>query len=152
MALAATALFDAMQSHALETGLFEAVNGHEPKSASGNGLTAAVWSQTIGPAPRNSGLNFTTGLVVFFLRIYQNMLMQPQDAIDPMVLTAVDRLFGVYSSDFTLGGLIKNVDLLGASGTALSAQAGYINQDNRLYRVMTITIPLVVNDLWEQSP
>lgn len=151
MALNATALFNAMESHALASGLFESVNGHEPKSAPSNGLTAAVWSQTIGPAPRGSGLAVTSGLLTFFLRIFQNMLMEPQDAIDPLVLNAVDKLFAAYSGDFTLGGLVRNVDLLGATGTALSAQAGYINQDGRLYRAMTITIPLIVNDLWSQE-
>lgn len=152
MSLNAVGLFDAMQSHALASGLFEAVNGHEPTSAPGNDLTAAVWSQRIAPVPRGSGLQVTTGLVVFYLRIYQNMLMEPQDSIDPSVLNAVDHLFAVYSGDFTLGGLVKNVDLLGSSGTALSAEAGYINQDGRIYRAMTITVPLIVNDLWSQSP
>lgn len=152
MSLDAPALFNAMESHALETGLFETVNGHEPKSAPGNGLTAAVWSQEIGPAPSESGLAATTGLVTFYLRIYQNMLMDPQDAIDPLVISAVDALFTAYSSDFTLGGLIRNVDLLGASGTTLRAIAGYISQDGKLFRCMTITIPLIINDVWGQSP
>jgi hypothetical protein len=152
MPLNAKALFDAMESHALSSGQFESVNGHEPKSAPGNGLTAAVWSQDVGPVPRGSGLAITSGLVTFFLRIYQPMLMQPQDAIDPAVLGAVDALFTAYSGDFTLGGLVKNIDLLGSSGTSLRAQAGYLNQDNKLFRVMTITIPLIVNDLWEQTP
>jgi hypothetical protein len=151
MPLDSKALSDAMQSHALSTGLFESVNGHEPKSAPGTGLTAAVWSQRIGPAPRSSGLKVTSGLVTFFLRIYQNMLMKPEDSIDPMVLDAVDTLFGAYSGDFTLGGLVRNVDLLGSSGTALSGEAGYVNQDGKLFRVVTLTIPLIINDLWVQE-
>lgn len=150
MALDAPALFAAMESHALATGLFEAVNGHEPKRAPGNGLTAAVWVQFIGPVAESSGLTSTTGLVTFYLRIYQNMLTEPQDAIDPAVITAVDALFTAYSGDFALGGSVRNVDLLGASGTALAATAGYINQDGKLYRAMTLTIPLIINDLWEQ--
>lgn len=152
MALDVTALFDAMESHALSTGLFESVNGHEPKRASGNGLTAAVWMQDIGPVPESSGLSATTGLLTFFLRIYQNMLMQPQDAIDPMVTEAVNSLLIAYSGDFELGGNVRNVDLLGSTGIGLSARAGYINQDGKLFRVMTITIPLIINDLWSQSP
>lgn len=151
MPLNAVALFDAMESHALATGLFERVNGHEPKSAPGNGLTAAVWSEEITAVPEGSGLAATTGLVVFFLRIFQNMLMEPQDAIDPMVLGAVDALFDRYSGDFTLGGLIRNVDLLGSTGTYLSARAGYVNIDKRLFRTMTVTIPLIINDIWSQS-
>lgn len=152
MAIDVSALFNAMESHALETGLFENVNGHEPKRAPGNGLTAAVWVQSVGPVPEGSGLAITSGLLVFFVRIYQNMLMEPQDAIDPMVINAVDALFTAYSGDFELGGTVRNIDLLGATGTALSAQAGYINQDNKLFRAMTITVPLIINDLWGQTP
>ena len=152
MALNARLLFDAMESHALSSGVFEAVNGHEPKSAPGSGLTAAVWSQRIEPVPRGSGLSSTTGLVIFFLRIYQNMLMQPQDSIDPLVLDAVDLLCAAYSGDFTLNGLIRNVDLQGSTGSSLSAEAGYITQDNKLFRTMTMTVPLIINDLWEQAP
>lgn len=151
MALNVSALFAAMQDHALESGLFETVNGHEPKRAPGTGLTAAVWSQSIAPSPESSGLRATTGVLVFNLRIYQNMLMNPQDAIDPAVLGAVDYLMGAYSGDFSLGGLIKNVDLLGYSGTALSAMAGYLSQDSKLYRVMTLNVPLIINDIWDQE-
>lgn len=152
MSLNISALFVAIQDHALGSGLFEQVNGHEPKRAPGNGLTAAAWSQSIGPIPEQSGLQATTGLLVFYLRIYQNMLMNPQDAIDPAMLSAVDYMMGAYSGDFTLGGLIKNVDLQGSSGTALSAQAGYISQDSKLYRAMTIVVPLIINDIWSQEP
>jgi hypothetical protein len=152
MPLDVIALFTAMQDHALQSGMFEKVNGHEPKRAPGNGLTAAVWSQTIGPLPRGSGLAQTTGLLTFYLRIFQNMLREPQDSIDPAVLGAVDYMMAAYSADFTLGGLVKSVDLVGHSGTVLSAQAGYVNQDNKLFRVMTITVPLVINDIWSQSP
>jgi len=152
MALDVVALFNAMEDHALETGLFESVNGHEPKRAPGNGLTAAIWAQEIIAVPEASGLSITSGLIIFYLRIYQNMLMRPQDAIDPIVLGAVDALFNGYSGDFTLGGLIRNVDILGETGTALRAQAGYIEQDGKMFRAMTLTIPLIINDLWEQAP
>lgn len=143
-------LYDAMVSHALASGYFETVNMHEPKRAPGNGLTAAVWLQRLLPVPRGSGLSATSVLVVFSLRIFQNMLMEPQDAIDPNMLRAVDSLCASYSGDFTLGGLIRKVDLLGSSGSSLSAEAGYIKQDDRLFRVMTLTVPLIVNDVWEQ--
>jgi hypothetical protein len=145
------ALTDAIQSHALATGLFERVNAHEPKSSPGNGLTAAVWAQSVFPVPAASGLTSTTGRIEFNVRIYQNMIAEPQDAIDPAMLAAVDELFALYSGDFTLGGSIRNVDLLGAHGAPMSAQAGYLEVGNGNYRIMTITLPLIVNDLWNQA-
>lgn len=153
MTLNTVAILDSAVSHAQASGLFESVNGHEPKMAPATpGLTCAVWADQIRPVPRASGLRATSGLLVLNVRIYQNMISEPQDAIDPAVVGAVDTLMGAYSGDFELGGNVRNVDLLGATQFSLSAQAGYINQDGRLYRVVTITLPVIVNDAWSQSP
>lgn len=144
------AYIDALVSHAATTGLFDRVNTHEPKSAPGNGLTAAVWFQTLEPAP--SGLASTSVRLTMILRIYSSMLAEPQDYIDPELVAAVDTLLAAYSADFTLDGMIRNVDLLGAGGTPLRAQAGYLTIDRTMQRVVDITIPLVINDAWTQVP
>lgn len=147
-----TVILDGIVSHALTLGLFERVNQHEPKSAPGNGLTAAVWAETIGPDPSSSGLASTSGVVTFLVRVYTSMLAEPLDAIDPLMLGAVDELMTAYSGDFTLNGAARCVDILGQAGPALSAKAGYLNQDNKIYRVMTISLPVIVNDVWSQNP
>lgn len=149
MALNVTGILDAVVSHALSLGFFEAVNTHEPKSSPGHGLSAAVWVQDIGPGP-GSGLASTSSLLVLNLRLYTSMLTEPQDAIDPNLMDALDALMAAYHGDFTLDGLVRNVDVFGAGGVPLRAQAGYITQDSTLLRVMTIALPLIVNDLWEQ--
>lgn len=154
MSLNVRPIIDAIVSHALASGQFERVNGHEPKAAPGNGLSAAVWVDSVGPARNQSGLAATTALVVFNVRLYSPMLAEPQDAIDPNLTGALDALMTAYSADFELGGNVRNIDLLGtASGNRapLSAQAGYLNQDGKLYRVYTITLPVVVNDAWTQG-
>lgn len=146
-------IFSAVVSHAAASGYFERVNQHEPKNAPGNGLTCAIWLQDVSPVGAISGLNSTSGRLLFSVRVYGNMIQEPQDEIDPNVMKAVVHLLGLYSGDFSLDGLIKNVDLLGAHGIPMRAQAGYqsIGRDRaNLYRIMTITLPLIVNDLWEQ--
>lgn len=152
MALGATAILAAVQSHALASGLFERVNGHEPKSAPGNGLTCAVWVQDLRPVAAASGLATSSARLECQVRVYSNMLAEPQDAIDPRLLGAVDALLTAYHGDFELGGLVRNVDVFGEHGDQLGAKAGYLPQDNRLYRVMDITLPLICNDLWSQIP
>lgn len=144
-------LITALADHALTSGLFERVNKHEPKNAPGNGLTAAVWVDTIDPIPLASGLAVTSARLGVMVRLMTNMLQEPQDAIDPVMISATSWLMGAYSGDFDLGGLIRNVDLLGQHGVPLRAQAGYIQQDTKLYRVITITVPLIINDVWSQS-
>lgn len=143
---------DRIVSHALEQGVFDHVNQHEPKSAPGNQLWAAIWLDYVGPAKRVSGLNSTVALLRFMIRVGTSMLQDPQDAIDGQVLKAVDLLFTAYSGDFELGGYVRNVDLLGEQGTPLQAQAGHVVIDQKPYRAMDITLPLVVNDVWTQAP
>jgi hypothetical protein len=145
------AIFDVVQSHAAKTGYFERVNTHEYKAAPGVGLSCEIWADYIGPFPAGSGLALTSGLLTLAVRIRTSMTQEPQDSIDPAVLTTTVALLGEYSGDFDLGTNVRNVDLLGASGTPLSARAGYLNQDNKLYRVMTITLPIMINDLWAQA-
>ena len=147
------AVFDKVVSHAAASGYFERVNQHEPKSKNpaGTGMTCAVWMQSIRPSAKSSGLAATSGRLEFTVRIYTSMTAEPQDAIDPAVLRAVNALMTAYSGDFELGGEVRHVDLLGAEGVPLSAEAGYLEQGGRLYRVMDILLPLIVNDLWNQE-
>jgi len=145
-------IVDALVSHALVTGQFERVNGHEPKSAPRSGVSYALWVDVIEPI-RDSGLASTSGRVAFMGRIYMNMTQEPQDGIDPQIIIATDAMMTEYSGDFELGGnlSVREIDLLGAYGPPLYAKAGYLEQDKRLMRVMTITIPVIVNDIWSQA-
>lgn len=144
-------ILDGVESHAAQSGWFERVNGHEPKSApTTGGLTAAVWIDSIAPV-LSSGLSSTTGRLLVMVRLY-SPLSDPEDAVDRTLMAAVSALFGAYCGDFTLGGLVRQVDVRGAHGVALSARAGYLEQDSAVFRVFTISVPLIVNDLWEEAP
>lgn len=151
MSIDADGIMDDLQSHAMTLGIFERVNLHEPKSAPTTGLSCAIWVDYIGPVPSSSGLAATSALVIFNIRIYSSMLAEPQDYIDPQITKAVDLLMTAYSGDFELGGDVAWIDLLGQSGRQMDAQAGYINQEGKLLRIMTITLPVVLNDVWSQA-
>lgn len=144
-------LLDGVVSNAMQLGLFDKVNLHEPKRKPGAGMTVSIWADHIQPMPQFSGLNQSSALVVFMFRIYQNMLMEPQDLIDTVMVEATDTVIAQYSGEFTLNGAVREIDLLGESGTPLSAQAGYLNVDGVIYRIMDITIPLIINDAWTQD-
>jgi hypothetical protein len=144
-------IFDAVVSDAQRSGYFDKVNKHEPKRAPNTGITAAIWVQSIEPIALMSGLASTSGRIVFTLRIYSNMLKEPQDAIDPAVMKAVSNLMRRYNDDFDFEGAIRNIDLLGAHGVKLAGQAGYLEIDNKEFRIFDITIPCLVNDIWPQT-
>lgn len=148
----ATNILDAIVSHAMTLGVFETVNAHEVVSAPGHGQHAEVWADSIAPAPFASGLHATSAVVVWNVRIRGSADSQPRDMIDPHMMAAVDALMNAYSSDFELGGNVRNVDLLGQAGVPLSARAGYLQQDGHVYRVYDVVLPVIVNDVWEQLP
>lgn len=151
MALDAGALTNATINPALTLGVFAKVNGHEPKNAPGKGLTCSFWLDRIRPIT-SSGLNTTTLLVVFNARIQSDMLAEPQDDIDPRLAEAAGLLFNAYHSDLTLGGLVRTIDVFGSEGVRLEGRAGYLEQDRRQFRIFTLTVPLIVNDVWTQTP
>jgi hypothetical protein len=154
MSLDLQAIVDGATSHALALGWFDNVNGHEPRSAPGHGLTAGVWLDQITAVAARSGLASTSARVVLTVRVYSPMLAEPTDEIDPHMTSAVDALMRAYAGDFTLGDTIANVDLLGAHGEPLSGRAGYLRfpGSDAEFRIFTITLPMIIDDLWDQEP
>lgn len=144
-------VIDKIMSYALASGRFDSVNGHEPKSAPGNNIVFALWAQSLTPA-KLSGLAATSLVVQFQGRIYVPFNQVPFDMIDPQVMAATTDLMGTLSGDFEFGAIadVRYVDLLGANGTKLSAAAGYVEIDKRMYRIMTLVIPIVINDAFTQ--
>jgi hypothetical protein len=148
-------VFDRVFSYLMATGRFSTVNGHEPKSApTDNDITCALWVQNIKPV-RSSGLAMTSGVLMLQVRIYMEFTSQPYDAIDPNILKAVMAIMATFSADFQLGAEgaqadVRAVDLLGMTGVPLSAQAGYVEIDRKMYRVMTVFLPIIINDMFAQ--
>lgn len=150
MALNSEVILDEIVSHALSLGVFDTVNLHEPTvPPAASGITAAVWVQSIGPSLL-SGLSSTSARIAFTIRLFQNAYSEPPDAIDPAMMNAADVLFTSLAGDFELGGNVRNIDLMGAGGSSLSLISGYLSQGNMNYRIMDITVPVIVNDAWDQ--
>lgn len=150
MALDCAALMNSIVDHCLTLGVFESVNMHEPEGNPGN-YVAALWVQTVDPV-KSSGLATTTVRVAFTLRIYSNIVAKPADEIDPNLAGAVSDVMEGMSADFTLGEQAREIDLLGQYGPGLSAKAGYLNLSGAVYRVMDITVPVIVDDVFDQEP
>ncbi|MFI9154489.1 hypothetical protein [Streptomyces sp. NPDC053367] len=140
----------ASTSHAQALGLFDQVLGHEPVSAPGSGLTYAMWVGPVRPVQARSGLNVVSARLELKGRVFMPADTEPMDDVDVAVTDAVSALMGAYCGDFTLDGLVSNVDLLGAHGAPLGADFGYTRLDSITYRVATLTIPLIINDAWNE--
>lgn len=138
-------MIDALTSHAMTTGYFDSVNAHEPDNAPGNGLTAAIWMADISANPQRSGLAVTSANITFNVRLYTLATQMPQDAIDANMMTAFYSLMNTYIGDFELGGSNTYID-----AHAFSAEAGYLKQEDILYRIMTIRLPVKSDDIWTE--
>ncbi|GIH23004.1 hypothetical protein Aph01nite_13140 [Acrocarpospora phusangensis] len=142
---------DALVSHAMACGHFETVNKHESVNAVGAGLHADLWGQHIQPVQAMSGLSSTSVRILFFLRIKTSADAEPRDDIDLLLMNALTHLMGLYTADFELGGAVSYIDLMGEHGIGLAADLNYFEQDERLYRVGDMVIPLICTDVWEQG-
>jgi hypothetical protein len=146
-----TGVMTAVADLSRKLGVFAKINKYEPKNAPVSGVTTAIWPQAVGPA--ESGLAATSVKIVLMQRIYTPFIDKdlPPDAIDPKVIRAAGLVMAALSADIELGGLARCVDLMGIGGaTPLSAEAGYLEQDRQVFRVIDIIIPIILNDVWEQ--
>jgi hypothetical protein len=57
-----------------------------------------------------------------------------------------------FTGDFDFGNVanIRNIDVLGIEGTPMGANAGYVEIDRTVYRVMTVVLPIIINDIFTQ--
>lgn len=150
MAIRIREIIGRLSSVPAASGMFERVQNFEPKSAPNNGLTCALFVQSISAVPAASGLDMTSIRLAITARIYKPFLAVPEDLIDPAIVEAVDVLMTAYSGDFEIGGEARNIDLLGAHGIPLQANAGYQTLDAITFRVMDIIIPVIINDAFAQ--
>lgn len=151
MALDIQGILDVVASHASATGLFEAVNQHESKQSPGTNLTASIWVERITPV-KTSGLANTSVRLELTVRIYSSTMTAPYDDIDPDLTVALDTLMRAYCGDFELDDHVRLIDIFGAHGPSLETRAGYLNLDGMEFRVFSIRLPLICDDLWAQSP
>jgi hypothetical protein len=140
-----------LASYGGRIGAFERIPLHEPKTDVSSGLSAAVWFQSIDPIPQLSSLSKTSLRIEFVFRLYDNMLREPADEIDPEMTRVVNLLFNAFHGGFTLGGLIMQIDVLGTYGQPLRSVAGYIQQSGKLMRAISVYVPCIVVNAFNQE-
>lgn len=146
-----TRVLGGLETHCLGLGRFDSVNKGQPDQQPGNGMSAAIWLNNIRPPRGQSGLAATSLVLVYNIRLFKPLTSFPQEQIETDMLEAVAALMASLTADFTLADGIRGIDLLGMSGSSLEAVAGYTEQDGVQYRVMTVTVPCIINDVWDQE-
>ncbi len=150
MSLNTNAILDLIVSHAASLGFFDTVNTHEPKNPPGRGITASIWFESQRPVI-TSGLNSTSVQMEWNIRLQTSSITEPADLIDTNLIDAMDALLDAYNGDFSLGGLVRQVDVFGSAGHPLQSKSSYLEQGGSQYRLIDITLPIIINDVWDQE-
>ncbi len=154
MTVLSTQLYmDALASVALSTGHFASVNAVDVGSTpQPGGLSAVLWPRRIRALPAGSGLNTTSASLIFTMRLFGSMNSDPMGQIDPAMISAADDIMNLLSGDFMLNGLISYIDLLGEHGDALGSDSGFLKlNESQTFRIVDITIPMVIHNVWTQE-
>ena len=131
------------------TGKFEAVVGYEPLSAPTERLTAAVFvADPLSPIAESSGLAAADARLVIMVRVMRRALSEPLEDVDLDALDAADAVMDALAGGYTLGSTVRAVDLLGESGQGVEVQPGYATIDKTIFRLMDITVPVMINNVW----
>ena len=140
----AEALFSAIRSRAKKLAVFSAVIGHDPENAPPAGVACSVMLGPVKPVT-SSGLAAVSGQVTLMVHVWAFAQKRPLDELDPQVLAATCALMGAFAGDFTLNGTVREVDLFG-----MSAEPGYVNFQDKEFRTMQISLPVVINDMFQE--
>lgn len=157
MALGVRQLRDALISHMQALGVFDTVSARPPDSLPGTGVHGLVALDRIIPA-RSSGLASTSLVVIFAVFVLVPVEQEPADDIDVVLVDATDTVMAALVGDFTLGGLVRQVDVRGSeqagggSGAGLTVRTGHMAFPDQRFRFAEITVPLVVNDIYTEAP
>jgi hypothetical protein len=146
-----------IEDHAKRLGIFTEVIPFDPGSApTGKGLTMAFWFGSMFPIPRESGLSATSMVQMMYARLFLNITTERTRETDPTILGAAVLVMRELTSDISFGLDDEGVwtDLLGnARNPGVRADPRYVKygQGGALFRVVDITIPVVLEDFFAQS-
>lgn len=153
MTLTIDSIIGALTDHAQQLGVFDSVSGHEAKVSPGSGVHCEIFGGNFELVPVRSGLATVTFRLPFRVRLRTNWLQQPSDDVDRRIIKALDPLMAAYCDNFTIGGLITAVDILGMTGSPVAGTFAYLDQgDGTKWRTLELELPLLVDDLWTEAP
>lgn len=152
----AGAIIAAVKGRLMAIGIFDTVNGHEPVSSPGLGQHASVYLGPIRPTDR-SGLSSTSLVMLIMVRIWISAQAQDRDDTEIKLASATSASYGALIAGFQLADATGvptacAIDIRGMAGTRMESVPGYANFDGTEYRVQTITVPVLVENVWDEAP
>jgi hypothetical protein len=136
-----------------------AVLGHEPKkSIDYKGLNVdtvvAIWLNEIEALQMRGGLASTSARLTWVIRQHRNALGPAADmtASERQTLATADAILASFFSDIVITAAADAwFDPKGQTGEPVKGVTGFVEIDNQLNRVNTITVAMVVDDAWTEA-
>jgi hypothetical protein len=144
-------VMDAQASLVASLGVVKRNLSYEPKGSPGDGLTAATWVDEVRPHVKASGLAVGSVVVVTVTRFMTNFKGSPTGEIDPTLVDAADLMIEALHGNFDLARDGCWVDLGGESGAMWSVKAGYVELDNSVYRIVDVSVPYILTDIYPMA-
>ena len=139
-----------LESHAKKMGLFKLVQLGEPKAPPVDLTMAFFMSSAIVTHMYANGGTGEQHIIIG--RVHMDLLAEPADKVEANLAKIVSKYMNLILADSDLGATIKTIDVAGMSGEALGAKWGIVTIDNKMFRVVDITIPCLVDDSATASP
>lgn len=144
-------VLDALTDHAERLGVFDIVMEGDPVGLPGDQMVLS-WNADSGRPERTmSGLAATSILLTVIGRTFISNKVSPMAGLERKLLVVVDTVMESFHAQIQLGETDMHVDVLGQSGVDLRWQAGFVPVDDELYRVVDITIPVIITDMYAQE-
>lgn len=150
MALNTVNLLTKLGSYVKRTGRAKRVVLYDPMSQVPPG-TISISIRSVRAFNQISALNKTGVCIVFSIVLYIDSKAEPKDGQELELMGVFDLLMQSFNEKFTLEGAVHSIDIFGRAGTPLGADFGRVEIDKVIYRVMDITLPLLVTNVWTQG-
>ncbi len=89
---------------------------------------------------------------IVIVRFYMNALAEPQEDIEFLLSEGVSKVSEALIGDFTLGSTVRNIAIAGEAGQALAYESGYLDISGTMYRIVDLTVPMIVDNAVTQAP
>lgn len=133
-----------IESYLAASGYFQSTQVGEPKKPPEAEFSASVFMSRVSVVELT--LNSTIEVHVPTVRIYRQMFAEPEENIEFDLGRIISQVSSDLLGEYDLGATIRNVDAGGQHGTPLSAQWGYLDVGGTMFRIVDMTVPLIVDD------
>jgi hypothetical protein len=100
------------------------------------------------PLDKRSGLASVSMLTTWAARLVTPIGSPPADDLDMTLLSVYSAAMNTLVGGFTLNGQVEQLDLLGAYGTGMPMEPQFLEMGGTVYRALTMTLSLVLDDVW----